>query len=134
MTFVDGDKVSDTTNREDRRSHLVRGTMRLADQTVLPIVVRNISARGLGVNCKDKPPARGQAVVITLPGSPDLDGVVRWVRGSDFGVRLSDAVDIEQLAAAIRREMARLKEEATWKVASLHRVHTPHATGPRRPI
>ncbi len=133
MTFSDRDLVSDTPKREDRRAHLVRGTLQWGGGKALPIIIRNMSERGLGVTCKEKPPLRGEAVVITLPGAPELDGVVRWVRGTDFGVLLSDAVDTVELATAIRNEIARIKDEANWRVSKLHRVQTPRY-GPARPI
>lgn len=123
--------ISGTAVREARRARLVRGTLRQANGTVIPIVVRNLSERGLGVNCKVKPPQRGESVIIALPGSPELDGMVRWVRDRDFGVELVGTVDAEQLSVAIREELARTKEAGEWKVSSLHRVHTPQ-TGPRR--
>jgi hypothetical protein len=134
MSFMDRDLVSGTPVREDRRARLVRGSLRLSDGTVIPIVVRNLSERGLGVTCKGGPPLRGQAVIVTLPGTPELDGVVRWTRGNDFGVELTGLVDAEELATAIRREIARMKEAGDWVVSSRHRVRMPHTTGPRRRI
>jgi hypothetical protein len=131
MSFMDREQLSGTPLREERRARLVRGTLRFANGTVIPILVRNLSERGLGMNCKTRPPVRGESVLITLPGSPELEGVVRWVRDRDFGVELSDSVDGEELATAIREEIARMKEAAEWKVSSLHRVHTP-VTNPRR--
>ena len=131
MSFMDRNKLSGTSTREERRARLVRGTLRQANGTVIPILVRNLSERGLGINCKTKPPQRGETVLISLPGSNELDGMVRWVRGHDFGVELSGTVDAEELAAAIREGLARIKEAGDWQVSSLHRVHTPQPT-PRR--
>jgi hypothetical protein len=133
MSFMDRELLSGTPQREVRRARLVRGTLRFANGTVIPIMIRNLSERGLGITCKTRPPARGEAVMITLPGSPDLDGVVRWVRDRDFGVELTGAVDADELATAIRAEIARIKESTEWQVSRLHRVETPVPT-PRRII
>ena len=134
MSFMDREKLSGSAVREERRARLVRGTLRQANGLVIPILVRNLSERGLGVNCKGKPPQRGEAVIVTLPGTPELDGLVRWVRDHDFGVELSGTVDTEDLAAAIREELARIKEAGDWKVSSLHRVHNAPPVNPRRLI
>jgi len=134
MSFMDRDLVPGTPLREDRRSRLVSGRLRLASGTVIPIVVRNLSERGLGVTCKGGPPARGETVLVTLPGTPELEGVVRWSRGNAFGVELNGMVDAGQLAAAIRTEIARMKEAGDWIVSARHRVRVPRANGPRRPI
>jgi hypothetical protein len=131
MAFMDRELLSGTPQRDIRRARLVRGTLRFANGTVIPILVRNLSERGLGVTCKTRPPARGETVLITLPGSPELDGVVRWVRDRDFGIELAGSVDADELATAIRAEIARIKEAADWEVSTLHRVHNPVST-PRR--
>lgn len=133
MSFMNREPISGTAIREERRARLVRGTLRQANGTIIPILVRNLSERGLGVNCKGKPPLRGESVVVTLPGTPELDGMVRWVRDHDFGIELCGTVDTEELAATIREELARAKEAGEWKVSSLHRVYTPQ-TGPKRII
>jgi hypothetical protein len=134
MSFMDRDMLSGAPSREDRRARLVRGCLRQANGAVIPIVIRNLSERGLGVTCKSAPPARGEAVFVTLPGSSELPGVVRWTRNTAFGIELTCAVDATEIAGAIKRKIGRLQQAADWKVSSLHRVHTPHATGPRRRI
>ena len=65
MSFMDRNKLSGTSTREERRARLVRGTLRQANGTVIPILVRNLSERGLGINCKTKPPQRGETVLIS---------------------------------------------------------------------
>ena len=133
MSFMDRDELSGIAQREQRRARLVRGSMRLANGTVMPILVRNLSERGLGVACKTRPPARGDAVTITLPGSPELKGVVRWVREYNMGIALDATVDTNSLADAIRNEIARAKGAGEWQVNSRHRVAAPR-TGTKRAI
>lgn len=133
MSFMDRKELSGIAQREQRRARLVRGTMRLANGTVMPILVRNLSEHGLGVACKTKPPARGAAVNITLPGSLELDGVVRWVCEYNIGIALDATVDTASLADAIRDEIARAKAAGEWQVNSRHRVSAPRA-GAKRAI
>jgi hypothetical protein len=133
MSFMDSEPITGTPLREERRARLVRGTLRCANGDVIAILVRNLSDRGLGMTCKARPPKRGDSVIITLPGLQDLDGTVRWVRDNAFGVELNGAVDNDDIATAIRTEIARVKEAGEWKVSSLHRVHTP-VSSPRRII
>lgn len=134
MSFMDRELLSGTPQREDRRARLVRGSLRLANGTVIAILVRNFSERGLGLTCKGKPPLRGEAVTITLPGSSDLQGVVRWSRENGFGVELAGVVDARDLETVIRAEIARAQDAADWKVSARHRVHTPLSIGPPRRI
>jgi len=134
MSFINRDPFSGTPSRDSRRARLVRGTLRFASGTQIAIVVRNLSERGLGVSCRTAPPAPGETVVISLPGSPDLDGVVRWTRDTTFGIELTGTVDHADIAAALQREQARMQAQNDWTVSSLHRVHKPIQTGPRRRI
>lgn len=134
MSFINRELFSGACLRETRRARLVRGTLRFAGGAEIAIVVRNLSERGLGVSCRTAPPAPGEVVVISLPGSPDVDGIVRWTRETAFGVELTGTVDPAEIAAALQREAARLQEESGWTVNARHRVHTPRQTGPRRRI
>jgi hypothetical protein len=131
MSFVDREQLSGVPQREERRARLVRGTLRMANGTVIPVLVRNLSERGFGLTCKTRPPQRGAAVTITLPGSPELEGVVRWVRDRDFGVALHESIDIAELNAMIAEEIARARDAAAWAISARHRVHTPNPV-PRR--
>ena len=134
MSFINKELFSGVPLRDTRRARLVRGTLRFANGTQIPIVIRNLSERGLGVSCRTAPPQPGETVVVTLPGSPALDGIVRWTQDMTFGIELTGSVDAEEIASALLREQARLLEKSDWTVSSLHRIHTPRETGPRRRI
>jgi len=134
MSFINRELFSGTPLRDTRRARLVRGTLRFASGTQIPIVIRNLSERGLGISCRTAPPQVGERVVVTLPGSAELDGVVRWTQDTTCGIELTGMVDAEEIAAALQREQARLLEKTDWQVASLHRIEAPRATGPRRRI
>jgi predicted RNase H-like HicB family nuclease len=134
MSFMDRDPPSGALLREKRGARLVRASLRLANGATMPIVVRNLSERGIGVTCKTTPPARGEVVHVTLPGSSEMQGVVRWSRDGGFGIELSGPVDANSIAETIQRELARMQEATDWQVSTLHRVHTPLSHGPRRRV
>ena len=62
---------------------------RLAEQ---PIIIRNLSPRGIGARAHGLPPLEGEEVFLKLDGR-ELVGRVRWVRGDRFGVHLRDPID-----------------------------------------
>ena len=134
MSFMERDQIGGALLREARRARLVRATLRLADGTIMAIVVRNLSERGLGVTCKTTPPASGEVVHVTLPGSSEMQGVVRWSGKGGFGIELSGPVDANSISQTIQREIARMQDGGDWQVSARHRVVTPHANGPRRRI
>ena len=84
MSFINRELFSGTPLRDTRRARLVRGTLRFANGRQIPIVIRNLSERGLGISCRTAPPQVGEFVCVTLPGSAELDGVVRWAHGGKF--------------------------------------------------
>ena len=132
MSYINPDKFSGVTHRHERNARLLRATLRKADGTIVPVMVRNLSERGLGLTCKDMPPLQGEVVTIALPGSSEMQGLVRWVRGDSFGMELSGPVDTTNIATAMQRELARAQEASGWEVQSRHRIYTPLANGPRR--
>lgn len=134
MAFMDRNGVSGVPLRDERRARLVRATLRMASGTVIPVVVRNLSEQGLGVTCKSAPPSVGEVVHITLPGSRQMQGVVRWRRATALGIELTGSVDANSITEAIQQEIARAQVATDWKVSSLHRTTTPAAPGPRRRI
>lgn len=134
MSFMNRELFTGAPLRDTRRARLVRGTLRFANGTQIPIVIRNLSERGLGISCRTAPPQVGETVKVTLPGSEELDGVVRWAQETTCGIELTGQVNAEDIAAALQREQARLLEKSDWQVASLHRIDAPKVTGPRRRI
>gem|GEM_PF-1273027 len=134
MSFMDREPSPGSALRDPRKARLIRATLRLADNSSMAVVVRNLSERGIGVTCKGATPRAGTLVHVTMPGSPELPGVVRWVRDGAFGIELTGAVDAQSLEDAVQRELHRQQEATDWKVSSLHRVNTPRPTNLRRLI
>lgn len=97
----------------------------------LPIVIRNISRSGLGAMCTKPALLHCERVKIVLPGDFEISGVVRWVNGRQFGVELSHALDVEQLASHMRLLHEAKQAEAAWDVGTLHRVYTPRMDKPK---
>ncbi|WP_028639557.1 PilZ domain-containing protein [Novosphingobium acidiphilum] len=134
MSFIDRELVSRSLLREDRRARLVRATLRLTNGTTIPVVVRNLSERGIGVTCKTTSPPQGEVVHVTLPGSSEMQGVVRWSGKGGFGIELSGPVDAKSIARTIQSEITRFHETTDWQVSTLHRVTAPRSNGPRRRV
>lgn len=59
------------------------------------IIVRNISKRGIGARSKGVILAEGEAVTLQLGPVGDVEGTVRWIKGSSFGVELVETLDPE---------------------------------------
>ncbi len=49
MSYMNPDKFSGVTHRHERNARLLRATLRKADGTIVPVMVRNLSERGLGL-------------------------------------------------------------------------------------
>jgi hypothetical protein len=134
MSFINREPLSGAALRDVRRARLVRATLRFASGVEIPVVVRNLSERGLGVSCRTAPPARGEAVTVILPGSGEIGGVVRWTRDTTFGLELTGKVDPADIASALQREAAQGQEAGDWVVSRRHRVVAPPSYGPRRRV
>ena len=80
------------TGRETRSSRFFAATMEAPGLPPQQIAVRNVSPHGLGARA-DHPPALGAIVVIHLAGVGDVEGEVRWVTGTRFGVRLDGSIE-----------------------------------------
>ena len=80
--------------RDKRDSHILTATMHSARHEEQPILVRNISSRGLGARARGIVPAEGEEVRLKLDGR-SLVGRVRWVRGDRFGIHLRDLFDAD---------------------------------------
>lgn len=67
-----------------------------------------------------EPPARGEFINIHFP-SRELGGLVRWVNGRQFGVRLRDRIDSQSLVSGQRsqRQVAKPIGEAVEEEMSL---------------
>ena len=79
-------------------------------------IVRNVSERGMCVSIGGLPPFTGDTIGVTLPSGLQLEGEVRWVNDSMFGLYLSDRLDLRQLELATQRRNAPLAEAIDWRV------------------
>ena len=129
---MDREPLPGSALRDPRKARLIRATLRLADNSSMAVVVRNLSERGIGVTCKGATPRAGTLVHVTMPGSPELPGVVRWARDGAFGIELTGAIDPQELEDAVQRELQRQQEATEWKVSARHRVTTPRPVNLRR--
>ena len=65
--------------RAKRDSHLLTALLRSARLAECPVLVRNLSSRGIGARVHGQPPLEGEEVFLKLDGR-ELVGRVRWVR------------------------------------------------------
>jgi hypothetical protein len=72
--------------REKRRRGMARVTLTDATGQVRPIMVRDVSAKGLSAAIQGDPPAIDAMVSVQLPDGTVAWGVIRWVERNLFGV------------------------------------------------
>lgn len=133
MSFMNREPLTGTHLRETRRSRLLRGTLRRTDGNELAVVVRNLSDHGLGLSSRNTPPPVGAQVTILVPGTPPLHGIVRWREGTNFGVELTERVDLGQITEALQNQRTQA-QQTDWEVSRLHRVRKPEGIKPPRRI
>jgi hypothetical protein len=118
-----------------RLRKLLRATLRDSRGRESEVLVRNVSASGLGATTKDTPPARGERVSIDLAPLGLIVGEVRWTKGNGFGLALDHSIDVATLGAALKARAEGERPLDTrgdlWEIESRHRVVTPR-TDPSR--
>lgn len=85
--------------REARRKHMLVARMESARLKPQKVIIRNLSPFGL--SCRAVfPPELAETVTFALGPFGEVDGIVRWVRGSRFGVRLDQEIDTMSIVMA----------------------------------
>ena len=77
-------------NRTHMVMHAAMSSERLNPQEIL---VRNISASGIGARARGAPPHIGEQIVIAFDGIGRYQASVRWVSGNLFGAELTQRID-----------------------------------------
>jgi hypothetical protein len=96
--------------RDDRSAYLLTATVENGRLGEIPIVVRNMSSRGIGARMKDKAvtcvrcgvPQEGEEIIVKL-GDAELIGKVSWVRGVRFGIYVNEGLETSSEAFAKAR-------------------------------
>jgi hypothetical protein len=89
------------------------------------ILIRNISARGIGAGSRTgTPPLLGERVCVRLPDGQTIVGTVRWVAAQDFGIALNAAISLPDLFASLHKAKLMADAGADFVVKSRHRVTT----------
>lgn len=78
--------------RSRRRRTLLRVQLQDSADRPLPVMMQNVSARGMRGICREGAVAKDEIVRLNLPDGTFLWGVVRWVEGRSFGVEFDTAV------------------------------------------
>ena len=80
----------------DRQGRFLAAHMRHPRTGLLDIMIRNVSASGIGGKCVfDVEP--GEMVSIIMPDGPPIDGMIVWRVGHGFGMRLNAPIDLEDI-------------------------------------
>ncbi len=113
--------------REPRQRTLMRAVMTLPGMVAEPVMVRNVSQNGMCLASKAFLPREGEIVALDLVGTPPLEGHVRWVRGQEFGVRLSRPLDLHFIGLSNQRRNGDIAETLGGQVESrlLHKDTGP---------
>ena len=86
--------------RAQRRRTLVKVQIRNSRNELQDIMVQNISSTGLRATARCTPPDIEEVVIVELPDSNNLWGLVRWVDGNQFGVEFDVSSSEVDLAGA----------------------------------
>lgn len=84
--------------RAYRHGVSIPAALLLADDEVLAVTVRNLSARGFMANCHARL-GEGAWVGVDLPGYGIARAVVRWTDDGEIGCQFRTPVDVEQCMA-----------------------------------
>ena len=102
--------------RAARQRTLIKATLsgfRMADQ---PVLVRNVSERGLGLSTQGQAPLAGQQVTVHFASGLWASGRVAWVEGTGFGLALDHPISVAQLVTANQRQNESLGRAIAWQV------------------
>lgn len=84
--------------REPRTSRLLRGEISSSRFGTARIVVRNISAGGLGGKC-DQVLLKGEKVAVLLNNIDPVEATIVWSQGKTFGLQFNQKIDPSQAVA-----------------------------------
>jgi hypothetical protein len=87
-------------NRDRRGKRMLAATMRterIADQ---PIIIRDVSRRGIGARATVSGPIVGERVTIRTNDGQEVAGKVQWARESRFGIELERDINPDAFQAA----------------------------------
>lgn len=79
--------------RARRHSRITKGTLHDSSGETQEILVRNLSARGIGGKLANGCVAAGERVTVTVPGIGTVDAIVRWTRNRAVGLETEQEID-----------------------------------------
>ena len=121
MSYLGGRILAtDDRDRMTRLRRLICARMSSKRLPLQNIVIRNISRCGMSAASRGLAPTEGEEIRITLPHGEQAAGVVRWVKGLSFGLRLDQELDLTALV--LQRVQQISSESAHWEVSRFHRV------------
>lgn len=84
--------ADDQQSRDPRTARLLTAQLMSPRLGTAKIVVRNISASGLGGKC-DQILYKGEEVAVLLANVGAIDATVVWVKGGAFGLHFDERID-----------------------------------------
>lgn len=118
MSAMPNEPFVPVNDRERRDRRLLRATVWCLEIGEQYAFVRNISRNGLGGTVSRTPLCSGMDVVVTVIAGLQVTGTVRWTRGSAFGLRFREQVDLDVVATKIRKLIDARRAVGEWEVPS----------------
>lgn len=124
-------ECTDRVPREPRHRTLMRAVMLLPGMEGEPVMVRNVSEGGMCLASKALLPCKGEVIDLELSGTMGLKGQVRWVQGHEFGVKLSEPLDLTGIGLVNQRRNGSMVGTLGGQVESRLRAYE---SGPQVPL
>lgn len=116
------------TLRVDRRGKLIKGHLIAAEGSVTEVMIRNLSAHGIGGYVRGRVPREGTQVQIAMDRIGTFTGTVRWCRGHAFGVECDTAIDVDAVSALLR-VLHQPSVPNNWQMADYYKIPAPKPQG-----
>ena len=129
MSQLPIEESSQPAQRSPRQHRLLRAHMVSDDGKSQEITIRNISAKGIGGVLSKKTEKVGDKVTIFLAHGSSFTGVLRWIKGKAFGMKLDFEVStatLDHLVTSKRTNPAPEAGNDSWEVSRFYRAYASH--------
>ena len=121
------------TLRGDRCGKLIKGHLVAAEGAVVDVMIRNLSAHGMGGYVRGQAPREGTTVQIVIEKVGTFTGTVRWRRGHTFGFQCDDEIDVAAVATSLRTHYE-ASTTSTWQMSDYYKIPQPKPQGVLRRV
>jgi hypothetical protein len=116
QSFADEATGKADRRRSDRRSLMLSATANPPSAGEFPVVVRDISPRGLLIEAKSTTLSPGDLITVDLPDKGMVTAQVVWASGVYFGCELDQAISPAAVSAALLKADPRDRPTVTPSV------------------